>query len=50
MDLFRLDILKDDVSFGHGYLWNNLFRIDLFDYISSTSFVANSNKNVDSVT
>ena len=46
----KLDILKDDVSFGHGYLWNNLFRIDLFNSISSTSFTADSNKDVDSVT
>ena len=46
----RLDINCDGIAFGHGFIWNNFFRIDLFDSISSSSYVANVNKNVDSVT
>ena len=46
----KLDIIYNGIPYGHGFLWNNLFRIDLFDSISFTSLVADSNKNVDSVT
>ena len=46
----KLDIILDGITFGHGYLWNNLFRIDLFDSISSSSLVDDSYKDIDSVT
>ena len=45
----RLDIILDGISIGHGYIWNNLFRIDLVNSISSSlSYVANN--AIDSVT
>ena len=45
-----LDILLDDVIFGHGSICENLFKIDLFESSTSSTFVIDCNMIISSST
>ena len=45
-----MDVFNNGILVGHGFLSNNLFRMDLVDSVSSDysySLVTNSNKSID---
>ena len=45
-----LDILLNDVIFGHGSIYESLFKIDLFESSTSSTFVINCNMTISSST
>uniref|UniRef100_A0A2N9EKE5 Integrase catalytic domain-containing protein n=1 Tax=Fagus sylvatica TaxID=28930 RepID=A0A2N9EKE5_FAGSY len=45
-----LDILLDDVIFGHGSICESLFKIDLFESSTSSTFVIDCNMTINSST
>ena len=45
-----LDILLDDVIFGHGLICESLFKIDLFESSTSSTFVTDYNMTISSST
>ena len=45
-----LDILLDDVIFGHGSICETLFKIDLFESSTSSTFVIDCNMTISSST
>ena len=49
-DSSGLNIISDNIIYGRGSLWNNLFKLDLFDSFSSPTLSYVANVNIDSVT
>jgi hypothetical protein len=45
-----LDILLDDVIFGHGLICESLFKIDLFESSTSSTFIIDCNMTISSST
>ena len=45
-----LNILLDDVIFGHGSIFESLFKIDLFESSISSTFVIDCNMTINSST
>jgi transposase InsO family protein len=50
LSLNGLDILLDDVIFGHGSICESLFKIDLFESSTSSTFVIDCNMTISSST